>query len=69
MRVGSNFTQEQIASIKHTLLMADLVKFAKENPTPPQNEKSLVICKSFINECHEKIESQKAANPTQESNG
>lgn len=39
-----------LAKLKHTLSLADLVKFAKEQPLPAENELSLVNAIEFVNE-------------------
>lgn len=42
--------KEAAAKLEETLVLADLVKFAKEKPLPEENEKSLVNCIHFVKE-------------------
>jgi len=40
---------ESLSKLKHLLKLSDLVKFAKENPLPTENEQSLQYAFDFIN--------------------
>ena len=42
-------SQEMSNKLTQTLTLADLVKFAKEQPLPQENEQSLTFAITFIN--------------------
>lgn len=62
MRLRPSFSQELLNETKQVLSLADLVKFAKENPVGNENERNLDLIEAFIN-------STKSENPTAHENG
>jgi hypothetical protein len=50
-----------IVKARHVLELADLVKFAKENPLPPENEQSLSYTKEFVIETKPTEEKERTA--------
>lgn len=53
-----NINKEAMSKMEATLNLADMVKFAKANPTPLENDLGLTHCVDFVNE------TKKVAEPT-----
>jgi hypothetical protein len=52
----SNITKESLALLKQILTLADLVKFAKQQPTPFENEQSMEHAVNFVNQTKQIIQ-------------
>ncbi|MBT3648700.1 MAG: hypothetical protein HN542_10710 [Flavobacteriales bacterium] len=65
MRRYPDFSAEQIDQLKRLLFLADLVKFAKENPVGPENETHFTSVESFVVETTPIVEPDKE----EDSNG
>ncbi len=50
MRRSPNFSVELIEKTNQVLFLADLVKFAKEKPTGPENKQNMLLVRNFIGE-------------------
>lgn len=59
MRRYPDFSVDQIDSLKRLLFLADLVKFAKENPVGPENEGHFHRVESFVKETIPAVEPDK----------
>ena len=58
--------EESRTKLKQTLLLADLVKFAKEEPMPGENERSLAYSFDFINGTKREEEEENIKNPSKD---
>lgn len=60
--------EEHKMKLKQILILADLVKFAKEHPLPHENEQSWIIAYDFINATKSEIQSTDTTTIQQEAN-
>lgn len=58
-----DFRQEQVAEVKRLLFLADLVKFAKENPIGSENEMHFEVVKRFVEETKQEEQDRETAAP------
>ena len=57
----TNAGQSSMEKLGKTLVLADLVKFAKEQPLPLDNDNSMSFCVDFVNETKVQPEVKEAA--------